>query len=78
MICKIEGSIIILTNAADENLYLAARNLPNVALYDTTSLALNPVALVRAEKVIVTEAAIKEIEGIAGNENSGTLIKNYY
>lgn len=61
---QVEGNIIILTSAADENLYLAVRNLPHVELYDTASIALNPVALVRADKVIVTEAAIKEVEGL--------------
>jgi large subunit ribosomal protein L4 len=61
---KIEGHVLILTNEADEKLYLSARNLPNVSLFDTTSIAMNPVALVRADKVIVTEAAIKVIEGM--------------
>ncbi len=61
---QVEGNVLILASNADENLYLSVRNVPNVALYDTKTLAMNPVALVRADKVIVTEAAIKEIEGL--------------
>lgn len=61
---KIEGGVLILANDVNENLYLAARNLPNVELCDTASNTMNPVSLVRAEKVIVTEAALKAIEGL--------------
>ena len=61
---KIEGSVLIVSDAVDENLYFAARNLPHVEVRDAATSATDPVALVRAEKVIVTEAAIKEIEGL--------------
>jgi len=59
---KISGNILIVTNDVEESLYLAARNLPNVALLDAHAAATDPVTLVRAEKVVITEAAIKEIE----------------
>lgn len=59
---KLTGNILIVTDAVDENVYLAARNLPNVALLDVHAAAMDPVTLVRAEKVVMTEAAIKEIE----------------
>lgn len=59
---KMTGNVLIISNAIDENLYLAARNLYRIEVRDAESAATDPVALVRAEKVIVTEDAIKIIE----------------
>lgn len=59
---KITGHVLIITDAVDENLYLGTRNIPNVALLDSHAAAMDPVTLVRAEKVVITEAAIKELE----------------
>lgn len=59
---KISGNILIVTDNVDENLYLATRNIPNLALLDATAAATDPVILVRADKVLITEAAIKELE----------------
>jgi large subunit ribosomal protein L4 len=59
---KLTGNILIITEAVEENLYLASRNVPNLALLDTRAAAMDPVTLVRAEKVVITEAAIKELE----------------
>lgn len=61
---KLEGDIMIVSDAIDENLYLAARNLPNLAVLDAVTCASDPVSLIRADKVIVTAAAIKELEGL--------------
>lgn len=61
---KVEGSVLIVSDTIDENLYLAARNLYRVEVRDAATSATDPVALVRADKVIVTEAALKEIEGL--------------
>jgi large subunit ribosomal protein L4 len=61
---NINGSTLIISDAVNEALYLSARNLQHVEVRDTTSAAADPVALVRADKVIVTQAAIKEIEGL--------------
>lgn len=61
---KVEGDVLIVADNVDENLYLASRNLPEVDVRDAATSATDPVALVRANKVIVTEAAIKEIEGL--------------
>lgn len=61
---KIQGNVLIVSDAIEENLYLASRNLPNVEVLDWTSSASDPVSLVRAESIIVTEAAIKELEGL--------------
>ncbi len=56
--------LLIISDAVDENLYLSSRNLPFVDVRDVAISAADPVALVKAEKVVVTEAAIKEIEGL--------------
>jgi len=57
----IEGQVLVVTNTVDENLFLAARNLHKVNVRDAATAATDPVSLVRADKIIVTEAAIKEI-----------------
>lgn len=61
---KIAGHTLIVSDNIDKNLYLSARNLSNVEVRDPVATAADPIALVRAEKVIVTEAAIKELEGL--------------
>lgn len=61
---KVEGSVLIVADAVDENLYLSSRNLFQVDVQDVTTTATDPVSLVRADKVVITEAAIKEIEGL--------------
>lgn len=55
-----EGRKLIVVDAVDANLFLAARNLPNVRV--CTSQSLSPVALVGTEQVVVTKAAFKRIE----------------
>ena len=62
---KIDGNrVVIVSDAVNENLYLSARNLPNVDLRDAITTVADPVTLVGAEKVVITEAAIKELEGL--------------
>lgn len=52
--------VLIVHDAPDENLYLAARNLPNVDVVDTTIT--DPVSLVGFEKVLMTVAALRQFE----------------
>ncbi|MDB6088254.1 MAG: ribosomal protein L4/L1e [Gammaproteobacteria bacterium] len=52
--------VLIIVEATDEKLYLAARNLPYVEVIEAS--ALNPVALAAYEKVLMTVAAVKRIE----------------
>lgn len=61
---NVEGNALIVADSIDENLYLSARNLAHVDVRDAATTATDPVSLVRADKVIVTQAAIKEIEGL--------------
>ena len=53
-------SVLIVTEAMDEKLMLAARNLPHVAVLPAA--ALSPLALVNYEKVLMTVGAVKMIE----------------
>jgi large subunit ribosomal protein L4 len=53
-------NVLILNEAFDEKVFLAARNLPNVGICDAASL--DPVVLIRFEKVLVTLPALKLIE----------------
>jgi large subunit ribosomal protein L4 len=52
--------VLILNEAFDEKVFLAARNLPNVGICDVASM--DPVVLIRFEKVLVTLPALKLIE----------------
>jgi large subunit ribosomal protein L4 len=52
--------VLILTDKLDENLYLSARNLPNVLVLEARHA--DPVSLMRFEKVLVTRAAVKTLE----------------
>jgi large subunit ribosomal protein L4 len=52
--------VLILTDKPDENLYLSSRNLPNVLVLEARHA--DPVSLMRYEKVLVTQAAVKHLE----------------
>lgn len=52
--------VLFVTGELDKNLFLSARNLPHVAVSDVE--ALNPVALLRHEKVVMTADAVKKLE----------------
>ena len=52
--------VLIIVEAADEKLTLAARNLPNVELL--AAAAVNPVSLARHDKVLATVGAVKLLE----------------
>jgi len=52
--------VLIIVEAPDAKLTLAARNLPNVELLPAS--AINPVSLARHDKVLATIGALKLIE----------------
>ena len=52
--------VLILTDRLDDNLFLSARNLPNVMVLEARHA--DPVSLMRFEKVLVTKAAVKHLE----------------
>ncbi|MBV9621576.1 MAG: 50S ribosomal protein L4 [Gammaproteobacteria bacterium] len=53
-------SVLIVVEATDEKLYLAARNLPHVEVLEVS--ALNPLALTAYDKVLMTVGAVKRLE----------------
>jgi len=53
-------NVLIVSQELDKNLYLSARNLPNVGLTDVA--ALDPVSLMAYENVLFTESAAKKLE----------------
>jgi large subunit ribosomal protein L4 len=53
-------SVLIVVEASDQKLILAARNLPHVEVIEVP--ALNPVSLAAYEKVLMTVGAVKLIE----------------
>lgn len=61
---KLSGNVLIVTDAVDQNLYLATRNLPTVDVRDVA--AVDPVSLIGTEKVLVTVAALKQFEELLG------------
>jgi len=58
------SDVLIVSETIDENLYLAARNLPNVDVRDV--LGSDPVSLIAFEKVLVTVPALKKFEELLG------------
>ena len=54
------GSVLIVNEAFDEKVFLSARNLPDVGICDAA--AIDPVVLMRFEKVLITLPALKLIE----------------
>jgi large subunit ribosomal protein L4 len=53
-------NVLIIVEATDEKLALAARNLPHVELL--AAAAVNPVSLARHDKVLATVGAVKLLE----------------
>ena len=53
-------SVLIVVEATDQKLFLAARNLPHVEVIEVA--ALNPLSLVRHTKVLMTVGAVKLLE----------------
>lgn len=64
LLTKLNGlgisNALIVTDAVDENLYLAARNLPHVDVVDTA--AIDPVSLIGFDKVLMSVPAAKKLE----------------
>jgi large subunit ribosomal protein L4 len=52
--------VLIVTPEVEENLFLSARNLYKVDVRDVAGL--DPVSLIAFDKVLITAAAIKQIE----------------
>lgn len=53
-------SVLLITDGMDENLFLAARNLPNVLVLEAQYA--DPVSLVRFPRVVMTRGAVAKME----------------
>ena len=54
------SNVLIIVEALDEKLFLAARNLPHVELIEVSQI--NPLSLVEHERVLMTVGAVKLLE----------------
>jgi large subunit ribosomal protein L4 len=57
-------SVLIITDAVDENLYLATRNLAHVAVVEPRYA--DPLSLIHYKKVLITKPAIAQLEEMLG------------
>jgi len=57
-------SVLIITDSVDENLYLATRNLPHVAVVETRYA--DPLSLIHYKNVLITKNAIAQFEELLG------------
>lgn len=53
-------SVLVITDCIDENLYLASRNLPRVAVVEPRDA--DPLSLIHFKKILVTRAAVDQIQ----------------
>lgn len=58
------SSVLIITDAFDENLYLATRNLPHVAVVEPRYA--DPLSLIHYKNVLITRPAIAQLEEMLG------------
>jgi len=65
---KLDGmdltNVLIVDAEVNKNVYLASRNLPNVAVAEADGV--DPVSLISFEKVLVTVSALKKVEEMLG------------
>lgn len=57
-------SVLIITDAVDENIYLATRNLPHVAVVEPRYA--DPLSLIHYKKVLITKPAVAQLEEMLG------------
>ncbi|BDU22744.1 50S ribosomal protein L4 [Dyella sp. GSA-30] len=57
---EVSGRVLLVSEDANEALYLAARNIPYLHVVDV--LALNPVSLVGSDHIVMTVEAVKKVE----------------
>lgn len=56
------SNVLIVVDQIDANLYLASRNIPHVAVKETS--AVNPVQLLKYEHIVMTVDAIRKLEEV--------------
>ncbi|MBK9703739.1 MAG: 50S ribosomal protein L4 [Betaproteobacteria bacterium] len=58
------GTVLLVTDNLDDNVFLSSRNLPNVLVLETREV--DPVSLVRFQNVLLTKGAVAQFEEILG------------
>ena len=58
------GSVLVVTDKFDDNVFLSSRNLPGVLVLEAWEV--DPVSLVRFDNVLLTKAAVAQFEEILG------------
>jgi large subunit ribosomal protein L4 len=54
------GTVLVVTEKLDDNLFLSSRNLPNILVLETREV--DPVSLVRFNHVLLTKGAVTQFE----------------
>ena len=60
----LSGTVLVVIDKLDDNIYLSSRNLPDVLVLETKEV--DPVSLVRFENVLLTKAAVAQFEELLG------------
>jgi len=60
----LSGTVLVVTDQVDENVFLSARNLPDVLVLETKEV--DPVSLVRFQNVLLTRGALSQFEEMLG------------
>ncbi len=58
------GTVLVVTDQFDDNLFLSSRNLPDVLVLETREV--DPVSLVRFNNVVLTKGALTQFEEMLG------------
>jgi large subunit ribosomal protein L4 len=58
------SNVLIVDEEINKNVYLASRNLPQVAVAEASGV--DPVSLISFDKVLVTVSALKKVEEMLG------------
>src|SRR5690348_5335259 len=56
----LDGTVLVVTDKLDDNVFLSSRNLPNVLVLETREV--DPVSLVRFNHVLLTKGAVTQFE----------------
>ena len=58
------GTVLVVTDNLDDNVFLSSRNLPDVLVLETREV--DPVSLVRFQNVLLTKGAVAQFEEMLG------------
>jgi len=60
----LSGTVLVVTDKLDDNVFLSSRNLPHVLVLETREV--DPVSLVRFNNVLLTRGAVSQFEEMLG------------